>query len=372
VLVVCGPEDDSTMTLLNHRNAVFPFSWILLFLIWSSAGSTISNRTFSSHHNKKYFKHNEYLKHLLANGQLYNGKSFLRDGLKYDPSVLNNANTTEDEKLAHCEYFTIHPFNTYRPYRQCLRTGYYELVSDIIIKSGSYGLDVLSGCNFLLYMWAIYGSTGHPGLFVDVGANIGTCSLLFAANGISAVAFELIRQNAIVFAKSILGNYPEFEDMILLYPYGVGEEPFSGFGYMQPNNMGNSMVNVQVPIKKRDRMVKEEIDIRRLDDMLWANRLNGGAPPTINVMKIDVQGYEYKALKGAEHLLQAGAINMILFENEKRMLNAQGTSCTQIVNYLQSFNFTIFDMSGNKIKESAECETNPSPDLIAKYIHSHY
>jgi FkbM family methyltransferase len=158
------------------------------------------------------------------------------------------------------------------------------------------------------------------------GANIGTCTLLIAANGVPTVAFEPMPPNYKIFARSILGNSPAFDDMIMLYPYGIGDSEGCFTAYTQFNNMGNSMLNNPVPIHKRDQMVRESVEVKMLDDLLWANWFSGAPPPTVHLMKLDVQGYEFKAFKGAQHLLAAGAISMIEFENESHMMNAQGTS----------------------------------------------
>lgn len=83
-----------------------------------------------------------------------------------------------------------------------------------------------------------------------------------------------------------------------------------------------------------------------------------------------MQGFELKALQGAKHLLEAGAINMIAFENEKPMLQAQGTNCEEVLSLMQSYNFTIFKWDGKILKNAKDCHEEPIGDLFAKYIHS--
>lgn len=267
--------------------------WLIAvtFLNFAEGNRISENPERHGHNNFHHVRHHpaskDYLQRLVLSGQLYGEKTELGKGLKYDRAVLSNENTTSDGQMSHCEYFDLHPFVTHRPYRQCLRTGYYELVSDMLVKTGSYGFAPHEGCNFLFYLWTISGSSLHNGLFVDAGANIGTCSLLFAANGVSGVAFEPMPANYKIFAKSILGN-PGFEDMILLFPYGLGDADSSSVAYMQRNNMGNSMLGRSVPIRKRDEMVREMVNVKKMDDLLWANRASGAPPPTINLMKLGI------------------------------------------------------------------------------------
>lgn len=335
----------------------------LLIAINSACAEVVTS--FAPRHGK-FKKRGEYLKHLLSAGQLYGGTTAVGTGLEYDKALLFNGNETSDDQMSHCEYFDLHPFITARPFRQCLRTNYYEFVSNLIATTGSYGKGVHEGCNFLFYVWSIFGGSAIHGLFVDAGANIGTCSLLFAANGINAVAFEPMPANYKIFVKSILGNYPALEGMIMLYPYGIGDKEGNFDAFMQKNNMGNSMMYKATPIHRNEQMVKERVNVKLMDDLLWANRLSGAPAPVIHLMKLDVQGFELKALQGARHLLAAGAISLIAFENERLMLQAQGTSCTEILTYLQGFNYTIYNIDGRAFPVATDCEKEVIGDLFAK------
>ena len=325
---------------------------------------------FHSGHRNESVKNNKYLLHLLAEGHLIAPESSIGVGLNYDKSLLSpekNHNKTTDADAAFCDLYTIHPFITWHSYKQCLRTYKWELISRIIKDSGAYGYGPMDGCNFLMYLWGSAMNSHHHGVFLDVGGNIGTCSFMFAANGINAVAFEMIPANYVVFAKTIVGNDPLFTDMILLYPYGVGDVEVRGaVAYYQNDNMGNSMLSRPVPTHKRDKMIKENVDIRKLDDVMWPKRLLGGPPPNIPVMKLDVQGFEYKALLGARELLKAGAIKIIAYENEKAQLQNQGNTCTEIGTLLAEYGYRVYDSNFREVPDPTMCEDLPIGDMFAK------
>ena len=111
-----------------------------------------------------------------------------------------------------------------------------------------------------------------------------------------------------------------------------------------------------------------------LDDILWPYRkayLEGTdltkGPPLINLMKLDAQGFEMKALLGAENLIKCGAIKMISFEIEDRFLEAQGTSANAICEFLISHHYLISTKDGRFLQKD-QCTKEPIGDLWAKLM----
>jgi FkbM family methyltransferase len=62
------------------------------------------------------------------------------------------------------------------------------------------------------------------GIFVDVGANIGACTLLMAAYGHKTVGFEPSSANFFYLVSSVLANPKKIRDNIVLYQMGLGKE----------------------------------------------------------------------------------------------------------------------------------------------------
>ena len=123
-------------------------------------------------------------------------------------------------------------------------------------------------------------------LFIDIGANVGSYSLL--ASGVCkahSVSFEPAPETSVYLRKNVLAN--GLEDIIEVHEAVVGatkdEVPFT-VGLDSVNQVGGFA-------DRTTRMVPQV----RLDDALC------GRNPTM--MKIDVEGYEEEVLKGAEETL---------------------------------------------------------------------
>ncbi len=58
-------------------------------------------------------------------------------------------------------------------------------------------------------------------------------------------------------------------------------------------------------------------------------------------MKVDVEGFEGKVLKGAENLLAAGTFEYILIEFNDYWLRQNGSSPDQLVEYCQSLGLEL-------------------------------
>ena len=81
---------------------------------------------------------------------------------------------------------------------------------------------------------------------------------------------------------------------------------------------------------------KESVEVRRLDDLLEEN-----APTRIDVMKLDVEGSELRALRGAVGTVERYR-PYILFEVSDTSLRHQGASCEELVSFLQSQKYRIY------------------------------
>lgn len=79
-------------------------------------------------------------------------------------------------------------FSTGKKIYICLRKN--GLISNHIRRYGEF-----TQCNALFKLWENGDKESKNDIFVDVGANIGSCSLLMAASGINVVAFEPVPSN---------------------------------------------------------------------------------------------------------------------------------------------------------------------------------
>ncbi|MDN3666503.1 FkbM family methyltransferase [Algibacter miyuki] len=134
-------------------------------------------------------------------------------------------------------------------------------------------------------------------LFVDIGANLGHYTLL--ASGVcksKTIAIEPIVSTLIKLKKNIKLN--NLEDSVSVLSIGVGDTKET-LNFTTNNTVMNS-----VSLTENINTVKIEVDT--LDSVL--ENLHP------NFIKIDVEGYEYKVLKGASHILKEPQLKYLLIE----------------------------------------------------------
>lgn len=140
---------------------------------------------------------------------------------------------------------------------------------------------------------AILSSIAH-GTILDIGANIGLTTLLHAPMASQVHAFEpspttfkLLQQNV---AQAGLGN-------VVLHNYGLGEKPGSFELTFAPSNRSGAFVSDQTQASVGHTV--EQIHIRRMDDFVADNSISN-----VDMIKIDVEGFELHVLRGGALTLQ--------------------------------------------------------------------
>ncbi len=179
-----------------------------------------------------------------------------------------------------------------------------DAVGRTIYKKGTYEPEL---SNYLLD-WKPEASDG---IFVDVGANIGYYSVHMALRKISVLAFEPDPLNHELLTKNLALNMcTGVESMQLALSDCEGVAPF----YRYPEkNLGrhsllpiNDSKPIQVPTKTFDQVLEEQHI----------------APSRIEMIKIDVEGFEPLVLKGMEWTLAEG--NPTIVAEFSPSLMAQG------------------------------------------------
>ncbi len=181
-------------------------------------------------------------------------------------------------------------------------TGYYEsTLSELIVDQARSG-----------------------GLFVDVGANIGYYSVLWAAASPlnSVVAFEASPRIIPMIEGNISGN--GLEARIRLIPkaasdrrglmyFDKGPKDQTGWG-----GLSSAPTELEVPVVRIDEELSDQ---------------------TISVMKIDVEGAEFLGLKGCEALLRAKRIGCIYFESNPERAEGLGNKNDAVLDFLASVDY---------------------------------
>lgn len=211
-----------------------------------------------------------------------------------------------------------------------------------------------------------------PGIYVDVGANIGTCvmQMLARMDVAQVVAFEPSPANLFYLTSSASARIKEGDtrarDNLILYPKALGSERSIHKLFEQPGNAGNTGVDVTVMGKEMEGVSVETIT---LDEVF----MSGAEPPYIHLMKVDAQGYEVKILQGAPRLLASGAINALHIEIAPWWLAAQKASVLQYVSLLHVNKYDLRVASSSHFLSAPElaklaCDLDKNGTLVDMFV----
>lgn len=205
-------------------------------------------------------------------------------------------------------------------WNELIEIDFAETIGTSIARYGLYDLAVSETLTRLLKKGDRY---------IDIGANIGYTTKLGAylvgSTG-EVTAFEpnpkllnrlknnialSSNKNIITLHELALSNYKGEGELVLPKSFEYNE----GVAYVSEGNSSSNANSIKIRLEM-------------LDNIFNAN-------VKIDVLKIDVEGHELKALQGAQNLLNNQSIHTILFEDHQQYPN----SLTQ---YLESFGYSIF------------------------------
>ena len=184
----------------------------------------------------------------------------------------------------------------------------------------------------------------QPGMTVlDVGANIGYYAVL-AADRVGTEghvwAFEPLPEYYDRAESHVEAN--GFAERVTLLPYGLSSE-----NQTIQISIGNSSATA-APVAGDDFRDTANVEMRRLDEV--ANSL---ALKKIDLIKIDVDGYEGHILEGASSVLRRDHPT-ILIEFSRRNLEAIGTSVAQLREQLEALDYALYsDHSGQRYDDES-------------------
>jgi FkbM family methyltransferase len=185
---------------------------------------------------------------------------------------------------------------------------------------GFYELDLSRRISFL---------ARQGGLLVDVGANVGYFSCMWAAlNPQNEVyAFEPSPRNLTMLKKNI-SALPN-PDAVKIFDHAVGrEDGFFNFdiGPEEQSGWGG------LATSQSARTI--QIKVKRLDDIIPAGK-------TISVLKIDTEGADTWVLMGAENLLRQKRIKNIFFEANLERMQQLGIQAGEAAKFLTGLDYKV-------------------------------
>lgn len=172
---------------------------------------------------------------------------------------------------------------------------------------------------------------------VDVGANIGFYTVLFAKNlhkrkvlsiEPTEAAFERLRKNIhrnavqdkVIIFEGAASNYSGVADIKIL----EGKEEYSTLGAWQH------------PSISHDKYILKRVKVESVDNLVIQNSLDVG------LMKVDVEGFEHFVFDGAKKVL-AMHRPFILSELSNPLLKKNGSSSIEVINFLKGCGYEVKD-----------------------------
>lgn len=190
-------------------------------------------------------------------------------------------------------------------------------------------------------------------MFVDIGANIGQHSM-FAASIVSnhgkVYSFEPIPRIYSQLLDSVKINH--FEAIIDSYNVALGAESKTETLYIEKNNVGGSSI---VGLHAND-SVGITVDIKCGDDIL-------GNIQHIDMVKIDVEGYEYEVLVGMQKALTQHKPVIILEFSGQLYFSRKTNNGDKIISLLQNLGYALYDVEDYMKKITSK------EDFLAQFEH---
>jgi FkbM family methyltransferase len=174
--------------------------------------------------------------------------------------------------------------------------------------------------------------------FVDLGSNEGYFSVLASKRcGPTGKVYAIEPQKRMwdVIITNIINNKLH---NVTLFPYAIGSEPLELKMTIYPSfNTGASTLsnsfNFKVPLIRKLFYREEKITVTTLDEL----SVNLGKE--VKLMKIDIEGFEFEALKGGKKCLEQKIFKNILVEIHPAALMGMNQSVEQMDTYVKSFGY---------------------------------
>lgn len=194
--------------------------------------------------------------------------------------------------------------------------------------------------------------------FVDIGANIGFFSLLTA---------DIVKNDGKVIAfEPTLGTYNKLTENIKLNnfknvtPNNIGLSDFNGTTSFNVSLDGHDAFNSFSLPKHGEQYIKQEIKVEPLDNYYDAVKAYKNI-----LIKIDVEGWEYSVIKGAEKILRELNPVLILEFNDENTGQAE-KKCTDLYSLLNEYGYKLYSLHENALVPQKNQPYFSYQNLVAK------
>jgi FkbM family methyltransferase len=188
----------------------------------------------------------------------------------------------------------------------------------------------------------LYSLVNKGDVVFDVGTNIGETLLNFALlvgpEGF-VYGFEPDDVNFGNVQRNIALN--EFEN-VHVFKFGISDRQESVKLYrVDPHNLGMNRILSEAEVGEFDDFTT--IETKTLDDVVTENGIQ-----RVDVVKIDIEGYEMHALRGAKRLLSDFKPKLFIEVGYTRLIN-NGTSPAEMIEFLNRFGYKVFHADNDQL-----------------------
>ena len=199
---------------------------------------------------------------------------------------------------------------------------------------------------------------GEGDIFLELGANIGACTLeMLLLTSARIIAFEPSPINMFHLTRSLrlaASADAAVEHRVVVFPVGAGDSALRSKMVSDANNFGDTQLSetTRDSDQAHDHALTQIVDVYPLDDIFPQPFV----PATVRLMKLDVQGFECKALLGAAALLLSGTVRTVMAETSK-LLRRQKCSAAGLRQLLRLAGFSIVTTGAEGVTTGSEVVT---------------
>lgn len=229
----------------------------------------------------------------------------------------------------------------------------------------SYSLDISDAMEHAVYFGyrekaheQLYRMAAGKNLLIDVGTNLGAVCLNLAKGqpGSTIYSFEPDLDNFNKAKRNIEANAVR---NIHLINKGLGSSP-AQVTFVSPDPTNEGMKRVAAVSETIAGLHDQVIDIITLDDFAAQNQLQ-----PIELIKIDVEGYEMHVLAGASRILEQDRPALFI-EVDDQMLRSQTSSAKELIQHLTEKGYKSYRAEDGVKIDSNHDFTNCHFDIVCE------
>ena len=184
------------------------------------------------------------------------------------------------------------------------------------------------------------------GVYIDSGANIGQWLLyLGLLPGVQSFAIEPVTSQR-HWLEECLSVHSEWPCRVIPCGLGSSEAEIEILIHGARSSLRTEWYGSK-------QLARERVHIRKLDDILTEFNID-----RVQLWKLDVEGAELDALKGAEKSLQNQRIERLFFE-------CHPSNYSQTINLLNQYSYQVFDLHGREQRVNSDAQISITQDLFA-------